>query len=131
MCVAYGEIILVPRKIKGIWFLESGAVSRAYLDTFGFAWNRQRWVSSASSRDEEHEENGRQSLRPHSERRRIDLIPRSRATHITGFLDPNRRADDRFVRRPPIMHGEQSRLHAEALMRAKANNLLRNAPELI
>jgi len=38
----------------------------------------------------------------------VDLIPRSRATHITGFLDPNRRADDRFVRRLPIMHGEQS-----------------------
>lgn len=57
----------------------------------------------------------------------VDLILWSRATHITGFLDPNRRADDRFVRRPPIMHGEQLRLHAEALMRAKANNLLRNA----
>jgi len=68
--MAHDEISLASRKIKGIWFLESGAVSRAYLDSFGFAWNRRRRVSSASSRDEEHEENGRQSLRSRSERRR-------------------------------------------------------------
>lgn len=119
----------------------AGAVSRECLSGAGlscvFACNGRRPRSpGVSSRDEEQRgENGcSQSL---CGRAVADLILRSRATHITGFLDPNRRttvvaSSVRWLVRSfggHLLCIANNRVYtAEALMRAKADNLLRNSP---
>lgn len=103
----------VARKIKGIWFSNSSA---AYLHSLGFAWNRLRRVrSSLVSWRKARGENERSAVivRPQSELAAVDLIPRSRATHINGFLDPNRRRTIPHVRL--ITRGEQSQFTHEGV----------------
>lgn len=86
--VAHGEIILAPRKIKGIWFLWSRVQSRALicirsdLHEIDGGESRQPRLVTRSTR--------RTAVSRRARNAAVDLIPRSRATHITGFLDPNR-----------------------------------------
>lgn len=114
-------------------FIRTRAVVCVYLHEIAESLSRRvsRLVTRSSS-----EENGRsRSLCACAV---VDLIPRSRATHITGFLDSNRRrttvvASRCFVgslaRRfggHPLCAANNRVYTAEALMRAKADNLLRN-----